>query len=357
MNVKKIFVGGMILSAMFINFSAAFAEPEEIEIFGGDFDEVETDSSQKVSETLNTQPTEVGTPTKTETEVQPQEKISAAENVATQEQKPVEEKVATQENFSDTEIDDVEEDLGDELNFDDLTNRDRNENSDAEVVKKISDPIETEIVEIDETETSPVRERILQPSKINSTVSNSSNKNSTQSKSKLKNLKSRFVKLTMDSNYIYYLDRDFVRWVKMPYSTTEMMADVWVRMIERNDNELLSDSEIDDVIFAAEEGKQYRPEDLEVLRHGKYHLEHYYLRPKARQIQYLVELSDIEGNPQNTVNERTYSYSNWEDLVPNSVESRLYFSILKVIGKGRASQDSPVTFADYVEEYARISIR
>ena len=184
---------------------------------------------------------------------------------------------------------------------------------------------------------------------------NANSKNTKQKKLKMQ--KARFVKLTMDQNYIYYLDKDTVSWKKMPYSTSEMMADVWIRMIERDDDELLEDSEIDDVIFAAEEGKQFRPEDLEVLRHQKYHLEHYYLRPKTQQIQYLVELSDIEGNPQNTVNQRTYSYENWESLVPSSVEYRIYHSVIKVIGKGRASQDAPVTFADMVEEYARISIR
>ena len=171
----------------------------------------------------------------------------------------------------------------------------------------------------------------------------------------LKMQKSRFAKLTMDETYVYYLDRESVSWKRLPYSSSEMMADVWIRMIERDDDDLLSEDEVDEIVYAKEEGKQFRPEDVEVLKHGRYHMEHYYLRPKTEQIQFLCELSDIEGRPQNTISERAYNYANWEYLVPSSVESRIYRSVIKIIGK--RSLDDPVTFADYVEEYARISIR
>ena len=337
MNAKKFFVGGLILSAMFINFSPAFAD-EEVEIFGSEFEDAENVPA----------------------EVQQPQSVDASltqENSTPPQSEQVEIQPTTQENSAvETEVND-DEDFGDELIFDDLQ-KSRTQSPSVETVEP-ENPIDI-IQTIPSAENEPERitpstQTTISPQVKNTPTTSSNSKSEKQKKLKLQKL--RFVKLTMDKNYIYYLDRDTVSWKRMPYSTTEMMADVWVRMIERNDNELLPDSEIDDVILAAEEGKQFRPEDLEVLRHQKYHLEHYYIRPKAQQIQYLSELSDIEGNPQNTVNERNYSYANWESLVPNSIEYRIYHGVIKVIGKGRSSADAPVTFADMVEEYARISIR
>ena len=301
MDAKKFFVGGLILSAMFINSSPAFADDEletEVEIFGSEFEDFK--------EFENVPPPEQQT--------QPEPQQTQPEPQQTQ---PEVDRSLEQENIPPTEPSNTQ-------NFED------DWQGDSQL------PVTTTQPETD--------------------VTTSSSKSKTAAQKKLSMQKLRFFKLTMDSNYIYYLDKDTVRWLRMPYSTTEMMADVWVRMIPRDDTDLLMPSQVDDIILAKEEGKQFQPEDVEVLCHKQYHLEHYYLRPKTRQIQYLVELSDIEGNPQNTVNQRTYSYSNWEDLIPNSIEYRIYNGVIKIIGKGR-SLDDPVTFADMVEEYARISIR
>ena len=303
MNAKKIFIGSLIVSAMFANFSPALADEydaDEVEVFGSDFEEIENTPS------TTEQNAEVDEPFQQDT--------TPARTEVTEPEQP-----ETQEIFQSPEV---------------------------------------EIVEVNQpTITSAPRNTTVSTPNYTVTVENANTNSKTKTKQKkLKMQKARFIKLTMDQNFIYYLDKDSVTWKKMPYSTTEMVADVWIRMINRNDNELLSESEVDDIILAAEEGKQFRPEDVEVLCHQKYHLEHYYLRPKTRQIQYLVELSDIEGNPQNTVNERVYEHQNWENLVPSSVEYRIYNGVIKVIGKGK-SQDSPTTFADMLEEYARISIR
>lgn len=338
MNAKKFFVGSLIFSTMFINFQSAFAD-EEVEIFGSEFEEVENTPAQ------TEQSQEVSVPFEQENSTPPQSEQVEITPPATQENS------ASEAEFND------DEELGDTLVFDDLS-KNRTQTPSTETQQPIIETVEpenpTDIIEI-----IPSIENKIETTRTSSqqkvTTATTNTKQTKQKNLKLQKL--RFIKLTMDQNYIYYLDRETVSWKKMPYSTTEMMADVWIRMIERNDDELLSDSEIDDVILAAEEGKQFRPEDLEVLRHQKYHLEHYYIRPKTQQIQYLVELSDIEGNPQNTINERNYSYANWESLVPNSVEYRIYRGVVKVIGTGRASQDAPVTFADMLEEYARISIR
>ena len=315
MNAKKIFIGSLIVSAMFADFSPALADEydaDEVEVFGTDFEEIE----------------DVPIPTKKSDNVveSPQQEVVAAD-------------------FE--EVEDIP-----------IPTRKTDDDVVDEPFQRGTTPARTETVEVNQpTTTSAPRNTTVSTPNYTVTVKNANaNSKTTTKQKKLKMQKARFIKLTMDQNFIYYLDKDSVTWKKMPYSTTEMVADVWIRMINRNDNELLHESEVDDIVLAAEEGKQFQPEDVEVLCHQKYHLEHYYLRPKTRQIQYLVELSDIEGNPQNTVNERVYEHQNWENLVPSSIESKIYYGVIKVIGKGK-SQDSPTTFADYLEEYARISIR
>ncbi len=366
MDAKKIFVGSLILSSIFINFSPALADDEDVEIFGSEFEEVEdnpapTNQRQDVEET---QPPQTESQTETaehEQNIPPE--ISEPEQPSSQNIPP---EISEPEQPSSQNIpvtfDDDDEDLDDELNFDDLT-KPRPETPSTETVQspeptaKVDPPTEVlpPINPEPENTNPPTQKSILPPPSYPTEKADSETEENNQKK--LKTLKARFIKLTMDQNYIYYLDKETVTWRKMPYSTTEMMADVWIRMIERDDTEILRENEVDDIIFAAEQGKQFRPEDVEVLRHQKYHLEHYYLRPKTQQIQYLVELSDIEGNPQNTINERTYSYANWENLVPNSVEYRIYHSVIKIIGKGKSSSDAPSSLTDKLEEYFRISIR
>ena len=178
----------------------------------------------------------------------------------------------------------------------------------------------------------------------------------------LKTLKPRFIKLAVDETYTYYLDKTSVQWKKMPYMADEYMADVWVRMIEREPKNLDADMENygadnfrAEVALAREKGYQYSPEDLKVLRSQAYVLEHYYLRPKTNQIQFLCEL-EVFGRPQNAINERTYDYKNWEYLVPGSVESVIYDATIKIIGKSKATGRGHMTFADMLDEYARIAL-
>ena len=185
---------------------------------------------------------------------------------------------------------------------------------------------------------------------------------------KLKEQKARFIKLAADDNYTYYLDKESVIWKRMPYSASEYMADIWVRMIENDPDTsdlseedrteyLSTDSTLQDEIESAKEkGKALNPVDIEVLRHSQYVLEHYYLRPAKHQIQFLGE-HEVVGRPQNTVNERQYAYKNWEELVPGSIESIIYVKTLKIIGTGKASDKGHMGFKDYLEEYLRISIR
>lgn len=178
----------------------------------------------------------------------------------------------------------------------------------------------------------------------------------------LQTLQPRFIKLAVDETYTYYLDKKSVQWIKMPYSTSEYIADVWIRMIEREpkalDDDMASygaDNFNAEISLAREQGYQYAPDDVHVLRNQSYVLEHYYLRPKTRQIQFLCEL-EVFGRPQNTVSERAYDYRNWENLVPGSVESVIYESTIKVIGEWKSTERGHMTFSDMLDEYLRISL-
>ena len=68
--------------------------------------------------------------------------------------------------------------------------------------------------------------------------------------------------------------------------------------------------------------------DEEDAKAGKYYLEHYYLNPKSKQIQFLCEL-EVTGRPSNAIKERPYSSQNWENLVPGSVEDDIYHAVVK----------------------------
>ncbi|MCR5833570.1 MAG: hypothetical protein K6G55_02865, partial [Selenomonadaceae bacterium] len=191
---------------------------------------------------------------------------------------------------------------------------------------------------------------------------NTSARKNSAPKKNLRTLKPRFIKLAADETYTYYLDKNSVKWKKLPYSTTEYIADVWIRMIENSPRQLdkdienyLSNSQNAEISLANEQGYQYTPEDTAVLSSTTYLMEHYYIRPKTNQIQFLCEL-EVYGRPQNTVKERAYDSKNWEDLVPGSVESIIYEATVKIIGKAKANNQGHMTFTDMLDEYLRISL-
>ena len=320
LNAKKIFVGTLIASIFFIDSSKIFAE--NVEVFGGEFE--------------NSKPAEVS---------------QSVEEEQTQVSPKVEE---NRSEFLNSENDD--DNFGDTLNFDDL-NRAGNGNESPTV----ENPLPTEIIpeetilkpEIKTDTTYPLQENVKEE-KPSPTVSQTGRQPDKQKKLKLQ--KPRFTKLTMDESYIYFLDNQSVSWKKIPYFAEEYMADVWIRMIERDDDDITPEYELDEVTLAKEEGKQLPQSDIEVLQHKKYFLEHYYLRPKTEQIQFISEL-EIVDRPQNTTNERKYDFQNWEYLIPGSTESAIYHTVIKVIGKSKASERGHMTFTDMLEEYARISVR
>lgn len=260
-----------------------------------------------------------------------------------------------------------DEDIGDILIFNDPENTAKEktpvvENPPVTQIPPVNEkPLvsENEQVVVEPTKQYPERERILPPSRIKRGL----NANNTQKK--LKTQKQRFVKLAIDETYTYYLDKQSVVWKRIPYSASEYMLDVWVRMIEKNPDlsdlpedlsDYIRDKSNGEIEVAAERGLAFTPSDVEVLQNKKYFLEHYYLRPKTKQIQFLCEL-EVVGHPQNTITEREYDYRNWENLIPGSIESIIYQMTIKEVGKSGNSEHGHMSFADMLEEYARISIR
>ena len=233
-------------------------------------------------------------------------------------------------------------------------------------------PITTETPEVTET---PIVTEIPTVKKVENdeVVINPTPKNSAREKVVTQDKKykkapakgKRFIKIAMDDTYTYYLDKQSVVWKRIPYSASEYMLDFWVRMIERNADtsnlpedlsSYINNGENGEVEVAQERKIKLNEVDVSVLNHKKYFLEHYYIRPKTKQIQFLCEL-EVVGHPQNTVSEREYDYKNWENLIPGSIESMIYQMTMKSVGKSGSSDKGRMSFADMMDEYLRISIR
>ena len=122
-------------------------------------------------------------------------------------------------------------------------------------------------------------------------------------KTKKEKEKDRFQEIFRDESFIYYMDTRSVRNVPIP-NRQDRMIDVWVKL---KPNSFSDDGD---------------------AKAGKYYLEHYYLNPKSKQIQFLCEL-EVTGRPSNAIKERPYSSQNWENLVPGSVEDDIYHAVVK----------------------------
>ena len=122
-----------------------------------------------------------------------------------------------------------------------------------------------------------------------------------------------------------------------PHSS-EQMLEVWVKLVDTSEGGTDSSSN----------GYSYS---------SHYYLEHYYIRPDKEQIQFLSEL-EVTGRPSNAITERPYNESNWEKLVPGSIEDEIYRAVVKNVKdipkKNDAGEKSSVR--DAIEEYLRISL-
>lgn len=141
----------------------------------------------------------------------------------------------------------------------------------------------------------------------------------------------RFLQILQDDDYKYYLDKPSARWINLPNKSKEQVLDVWVKLVSSAD-------------------KEYSYPET-------YLLEHYYIRPDKRQIQFLCEL-EVAGRPSNTVQQRPYDALHWEDLVPGSVEEKVYQAVIdnsKSITKPKTEKKGFFN-SDFLEETLRISL-
>ncbi len=382
--MRKHLIAGAAILALFVNSPQVSAADEDVVIFGGEFDDDtkprEVERPAPVREVPPPVDKPVAEPVK-QPEPPPVEKPKPepvnepkVEPVAEPEpvKQPVREAEPVKQPVNEPKLepaqnsDEDDDDLGDVLIFDDISHakvQPVDEPKPAPVNEPVTEPVDEPFKnQQPEPVNTPVDEPVkIEPPSVEKPKPKPSQRTQVEepSNTKLKQLKKRFVKLAVDETYVYYLDRTSVQWRKMPYSSSEYIADFWVRMIARepqNDEDSYgADDDSLEILSAREKGYRYRPEDEEVLRRQSYVLEHYYLRPKTQQIQFLCEL-EVFGRPQNTINEREYDYRNWENLVPGSVESVIYTSVIKLIDTSKADAKGHMTFSDMLDEYLRISL-
>ena len=368
----KYIAGSLVVSMLFVSSLTYAAEDDDIVIFGGQFESEA--SSDDVSSNADDNTNDVIIDNNSEnTNTNNSNNESSTNDTDTDNSVEVTDYSTGNENESESSSSNVENGTRDveETSSDNIANTEKASNSSNSNNNNINSSIivnenTNNIVPLEDSNNLNDFSDNIYIRTNNSNNSNGSNNNSnSDSNTNVKKLKARFVKLFSDDTYNYYLDRKSVRWIRVPYLNSEYMADVWIRMIEKKpNNENMTEDmyryineDIDDEITEARaKGILYDEVDIIVLRTKKYLLEHYYIRPKTQQIQFLCEL-EVFGRPQNAVRERTYDYKNWENLIPGSIEFAIYYSVLSDIGTSKASERGHMTAADMVEEYARISIR
>lgn len=158
----------------------------------------------------------------------------------------------------------------------------------------------------------------------------------TQKKKEKKNT-SRFVELFKDNSFVYYMDMKSAQWILCPNTSEEYIADVWIKMIP--------------------EGQEKSNLLKEDNMASKYYMEHYYIRPAKRQIQFMCEL-EVSGRPSNNLKQREYRPENWENLIPGSIEDEIYNTVLDAMKKHKkgSSNDNGKSGNNFIEEVLRISI-
>lgn len=143
--------------------------------------------------------------------------------------------------------------------------------------------------------------------------------------------KPRFIEILRDDSFIYWMDTKTAYYTNLPHSIKERMIDVWIKL---EPTEYL-------------EGEYTFP--------AKYYLEHYLIRPKTQQIQFVCEL-EVAGRPNNDVKKNAYDPRRWENLIPGSIEDAVYHAVLKHKSYIRDEASSNGTsIRDYIEDTLNVS--
>ncbi len=144
--------------------------------------------------------------------------------------------------------------------------------------------------------------------------------------------KERFVEIYRDESFIYSMDKKTAHYTRIPHSIDEKMIDVWVKL----------------------EPLEYAPEDYSYP--PKYYLEHYLIRPKKNQYQFLCEM-EVAGHPTSEVKDKRYDPRRWERLIPGSIEDTIYQAVLQHKGKIHdESSSNGKSIRDYIENTVNISL-
>lgn len=144
--------------------------------------------------------------------------------------------------------------------------------------------------------------------------------------------KQRFIEILRDDSFIYYIDRKTARFLNIPHVAKEKMIDVWIKL----------------------EPLEYAEGDYTYP--AKFFLEHYLIRPKRQQIQFLAEL-EVTGRPSNETRNLKYDGRRWEELIPGSIEDSIYHAVMRHKSDIHDESTSDGTsIRDYIEDTLNISL-
>ena len=144
--------------------------------------------------------------------------------------------------------------------------------------------------------------------------------------------KAQFIEIYRDDSFIYSMDRKNAFYTRIPHTIDEKMIDVWVKL---------------EPLEYASDDYTYPP---------KYYLEHYLIRPKRKQIQFLCEM-EVSGRPGNNVEDKRYDPRRWERLIPGSIEDTIFHAVLQ--HKGKIHDETSAngkSVRDYIENTLNISL-
>lgn len=171
------------------------------------------------------------------------------------------------------------------------------------------------------------------PSKREDYGSDSENGDSDEEKASKKK-KDRYFEIYRDETYIYSMDRKTAHYTRVPQTIDEKMIDVWIKLTPVE-------------YTSGRDDYSYVP---------KYYLEHYLLRIKYKQVQFLCEM-EVTGRPRNDIDEKRYDPRQWERLVPGSIEEIIYHAVLENKSKIHNESKANGTDArDYIENTFNISL-
>ncbi len=144
--------------------------------------------------------------------------------------------------------------------------------------------------------------------------------------------KPRFIEIMRDDSFIYYMDRKTAHYTYIPHTIKEKMINVWIKL---------------EPLDYAEGDYSYPP---------KYYLEHYLIRPKRQQIQFLCEM-EVAGRPSNDVEDKRYDPRCWEQLIPGSIEDTIYHAVMKHKGDIHDESNADGTsIRDFIENTVNVSL-